>query len=145
MIYSINKSNLNTIFIKILTIVIISFKLLLNMENKCAICQDEIFASWHCAHCEGNGPLLCYEHFLNGPCLLDLSQRRIRAWCRRKNFLSEVRKEFKANSFILLQEAKASIIDDLHKAENSQNVRLSINIGFYDGTNEYEMEKMSNL
>ena len=58
MTYSINKSNLNTIFIKILTIVIINFKLLLHMENKCAICQDEIFASCHCANCEGNGPLL---------------------------------------------------------------------------------------
>ena len=74
MIHSINKSNLNAIFIKILTIVINNFKLLLNMENKCAICQDEIFALWHCADCEGNGPLLCYEHFLNGPCPLDLNK-----------------------------------------------------------------------
>ena len=65
--YSINKSNLNTILIKILTIVTINFKLLLNIKNKCAICQDKIFASFHCANCEGNGLLLCYEHFLNGP------------------------------------------------------------------------------
>ena len=54
---------------------------------------------------------------------------------KKEDFLSEVRKESKANSFILPQEAKASIIDDLHKAENSKNLRLSINIGFYDGTN----------
>ena len=42
---------------------------------------------------------------------------------KKKDFLSEVRKESKANSFILLQETKESIIDDLHKAENSKNVR----------------------
>ena len=44
------------------------------MENKFAICQDEIFASCHCANCDGNGPLLCYEHFLNGPCPFDLNK-----------------------------------------------------------------------
>ena len=74
MTYSINTSNFNTIFIKILTIVIINFKLLLNMENKCAISQDEIFAYCLCANCEEIGPLLCYEQFLNGPCLLDLNK-----------------------------------------------------------------------
>ena len=45
---------------KNLTIVIINFKLLLNMENKCAICQDEIFASCHCANCQGNGFLFSH-------------------------------------------------------------------------------------
>ena len=54
---------------------------------------------------------------------------------KKEDFLLEVRKESKTNSFILLQEAKASIIDDLHKAE-IKNLRLSINIGFYDGTND---------
>ena len=37
----INKSNLYTIFIKILTIVIINFKLLLHMKNKCAIVRTK--------------------------------------------------------------------------------------------------------
>ena len=55
---------------------------------------------------------------------------------KKEDFLSEVIKDSKTNSFILLQEAKPSIIDDVDKAENSKkNLRHSINIGFYDGTN----------
>ena len=107
------------------------------MDNKCAICQDEIFASCHCANCEGNGPLLCYEHFLNGPCPLDLNKPKEDSSLmpKKEDFLLEVKNDSKANSFILLQEAKASIIDDLHKAENSKKLKLSINIGCYDDTN----------
>ena len=107
------------------------------MENKCAISQNEIFSYCHCTNCEENGPLLCYEQFFNKLCLLDLNKLKDDSSLmpKKEDFLSEVRNESKANCFILLQEAKASIIDDLHKAENSKNLRLSINIGSYNNTN----------
>ena len=89
------------------------------MENKCAICDDEIFASCHCDNCEGNGPLLCYEHFLNGPCPLEQNKPKEDATLmpKKEEFLSEVSKVSKSNSFILLPEEKAAIIDELRKAE----------------------------
>ena len=31
-------------------------------------CDVEVFASCHCDSCEGYGPLLCYNHFLNDSC-----------------------------------------------------------------------------
>ena len=77
--YSINKSNLNTIFIQILTIVIINFKLLLNIENKCAICQELMTKSLLNAIAlilkeMGHYYVMTYEHSLNGPCSLDLNK-----------------------------------------------------------------------
>ena len=106
------------------------------MENKCAISQNEIFAYCHCTNCEENGPLLYYEQFFNKLCLLDLNKPNDdSSLMPKKDFLSEGRKESKANCFILLHEAKESFIDDLHKAENSKNLRLSINIGSYNNRN----------
>ena len=73
-------------------------------------------------NCEENGPLLCYEQFLNKLCPLDLNKPKdyLSLMPKKEDFLSEVRKESKVNYFILLQKAKASFIDDLHKAENSK-------------------------
>ena len=68
-------------------------------ENNCGICaishtckvkgcDAEIFASCHCNSCEGFGPLLCYNHFVNDSCKrirtksnLDLSQKPNHTQC----------------------------------------------------------------
>ena len=95
--------------------------ILIHMENKCAICEDEVFASCHCENCEGNGPLLCYQHFVHGPCPLEelnKPKEESSLMPKKEDFLSEVIKESKNNSFILLPETKAAIIDELKSAEN---------------------------
>ena len=78
------------------------------MENKCAISQDEIFAYCHCANCEEFGPLLCYEQFLNWPCLLDLNKPKDDSSLmpKKKDFLSEVRKNLKQTDLYWFRKQK---------------------------------------
>lgn len=71
-------------------------------------CNKAIFTSCHCDHCKGNGPILCFEHFENGPCpvtAVDLLKRTI---CSKLYFLNQI--NISTKTFHLLNKINGKFI-----------------------------------
>lgn len=100
-------------------------------------CNGEVFAACSCTNCSGNGPLLCHEHFVNGPCPLTQQSEVIEAEVlvepipqnsitnavavsdglpTKQAFMAAVMPAAKKpNSFLLTVEEKAAIIAELQR------------------------------
>ena len=60
-------------------------------------CNNEIFASCHCDSCEGYGPLLCYNHFINNFCRHVRTKSDLNSFHNQKQSVQTTQESNKAN------------------------------------------------